>query len=84
VPHSSAGGYHHHLGLDTWHSLGGTPHKDGEAGLDGFKIVVPDGAVLTEVARRIPGSRTGGGALEVTDSDGIRISLVSESTGRPA
>jgi catechol 2,3-dioxygenase len=38
----SAGGYHHHIGLNTWHSLGGKAHEKGEAGLDVFEITVPD------------------------------------------
>jgi catechol 2,3-dioxygenase len=78
----SAGGYHHHLGLNTWQSLRGTPHEDGDLGLEEFKIVVPDHAVLDEVARRVPGSRTEGGALVIRDPDGIRISLVSRTKGR--
>jgi len=76
----SGGGYHHHLGLNTWHSLGGTPHEKGDAGLDEFKVVVPDGAVLREVAKRLPDSRTEGGALMVRDPDGIRLSVVSQAT----
>jgi catechol 2,3-dioxygenase len=78
----SAGGYHHHLGLNTWQSLEGTPHEDGDAGLDEFNIVVPDGSVLREVARRLPDSRTDGGALVASDPDGIRISIVSQATSR--
>lgn len=75
----SAGGYHHHLGLNTWNSLGGTRHEDGDAGLDEIKVVVPDGDVLREVARRLPVSRTEGGALVASDPDGIRISLVLQA-----
>ena len=71
----SAGGYHHHLGLNTWHSLGGTPHEDGDAGLEEFKVVVPDESVVGDIARRLPSSRTEGGALVMSDPDGIRISL---------
>jgi catechol 2,3-dioxygenase len=75
----SAGGYHHHLGLNTWNSLGGTPHEDGDAGLDEFEVVVPDNTVLRDVARRLPDSRTEGGALVVRDPDGIRLSIVSQA-----
>jgi catechol 2,3-dioxygenase len=78
----SAGGYHHHLGLNTWHSRGGTPHDDGDAGLDEFNIVVADENVLRDIARRLPDSRTEGRALLVNDPDGIRISLVSRAAGR--
>ena len=37
----SAGKYHHHLGLNTWHSLDGRKHVVGEAGLDSFTIELP-------------------------------------------
>jgi catechol 2,3-dioxygenase len=37
----SAGGYHHHLGLNIWHSLAGTRHQTGDVGLDSFKINTP-------------------------------------------
>jgi len=80
----SAGGYHHHLGLNTWHSLGGTSHDDGDAGLDELKIVVPNNNVLGEIARRVQGSRVESGALVVRDPDGIRISLVSQAAGHQA
>jgi catechol 2,3-dioxygenase len=75
----SAAGYHHHIGLNTWHSLGGTPHEEGEAGLEEFKVVVPNEGVLREVARRLPDAQAAGGSLAVTDPDGIRISLVSRA-----
>ena len=42
----SAGGYHHRLGLNTWHSAGGTPHERARRGLDEFIIIVPDEATL--------------------------------------
>jgi len=77
----SAGGYHHHLGLNTWHSLGGTPHQDGEAGLDEFKVVVPAIAVLQEVASRVPDSSDENGSLVVRDPDGIRITILPQTAG---
>jgi catechol 2,3-dioxygenase len=80
----SAGGYHHHLGLNTWHSLGGTPHEDGDAGLDEFRVIVPDGTVLRELARRFPDSRTEHGGLLVRDPDGISISVVPQASGHRA
>jgi len=72
----SAGGYHHHIGLNTWLSEDGAPHEDGEMGLDELKVVVPGQAVLGDVARRVPGSSVEGGSLMVIDPDGIRITLV--------
>ena len=38
----SAGGYHHHIGINTWHSLNGKVHGDGETGLENFTITIPD------------------------------------------
>jgi catechol 2,3-dioxygenase len=37
-----AGGYHHHIGINTWNSLGGKIHTHGEVGLEYFTIIVPD------------------------------------------
>lgn len=37
----SVGGYHHHIGLNTWHSIQGRPHKAFDRGLDEFTIEVP-------------------------------------------
>ncbi len=49
----SAGGYHHHLGLNTWHSRGGKPAPEGSAGLRYFTILLPDEASLREVVARV-------------------------------
>jgi catechol 2,3-dioxygenase len=49
----SAGGYHHHLGLNTWHSRGGRPAPDGSAGLRYFTVQLPDGDALAEVLARL-------------------------------
>jgi len=69
----SAGGYHHHLGLNTWHSLGGRPHMEGEAGLEQMTVVVPDGSTLESLASQFPRASTDLGRLEILDPDGIRI-----------
>ncbi len=49
----SAGGYHHHLGLNTWHSRGGRPAPEGSAGLRYFTVLLPDEEALKEVLARI-------------------------------
>lgn len=77
----SVGGYHHHIGLNTWHSLGGTPHEEGEAGLENFKIIVPDKSVLRSLTSRFPDSSEENGQLPIADPDGIRI--VIESATKP-
>ena len=38
----AAGGYHHHLGLNTWESRGGPTPAPGSQGLQGFTLVLPD------------------------------------------
>jgi catechol 2,3-dioxygenase len=49
----SAGGYHHHLGLNTWHSRGGRPAPEGSAGLRYFTVYLPDKAALAPVLARL-------------------------------
>ena len=49
----SAGGYHHHIGLNTWHSAGGTPAEENAAGLAWFEIRLPTRADLSDVIDRI-------------------------------
>jgi catechol 2,3-dioxygenase len=49
----SAGGYHHHLGLNTWHSAGSPPAPPGAAGLRSYEVVVPSADELQNVLRRI-------------------------------
>lgn len=38
----SAGGYHHHVGINTWHSLDGDVHGNDETGLENFTVTIPD------------------------------------------
>lgn len=49
----SAGGYHHHLGLNTWESLGGPPPAPGATGLYHFAILYPSRADLSRAVRRL-------------------------------
>lgn len=49
----SAGGYHHHLGLNTWHSRGGGPPPAETTGLYHVAIVYPDRAALAVALRRL-------------------------------
>src|ERR671933_400104 len=48
----SAGGYHHHLGLNTWESRGGSPPPRGTTGLYHVAIRYPDRATLGNALRR--------------------------------
>jgi len=49
----SAGGYHHHLGLNTWESLGGRPPPRGSTGLFHAAILYPTRANLADALRRL-------------------------------
>src|SRR5687768_775969 len=49
----SAGGYHHHIGLNTWESLGGPPPAPGTTGLFHLAILYPTRAALAEALRRV-------------------------------
>jgi catechol 2,3-dioxygenase len=49
----SAGGYHHHIGLNTWESRGGRPPPPGSTGLFHTAIVYPSRAELADALRRV-------------------------------
>jgi catechol 2,3-dioxygenase len=48
-----AGGYHHHIGLNTWESAEGTPPPAGHTGLYHAAFLYPDRAALATVLKRI-------------------------------
>jgi catechol 2,3-dioxygenase len=49
----SAGGYHHHIGLNTWDSLGGTPPPPGHTGLYHSAFLFPNRKALAQVLKRL-------------------------------
>ncbi len=49
----SAGGYHHHIGLNTWESKNGPPPPRGATGLYHVAILYPDRAALGDALRRL-------------------------------
>jgi catechol 2,3-dioxygenase len=67
----SAGGYHHHIGANTWESAGGSPPPPGSTGLRSFTINLPDAAALGEVQSRLAAAgvpvRDREGAVAVED-----------------
>jgi catechol 2,3-dioxygenase len=80
----SAGGYHHHIGLNTWESRGGSPPPRGTTGLFHVAIRYPDRATLGGALRRVleAGIRLEGAsdhgvseALYLRDPDGNGIEL---------
>lgn len=60
----SAGGYHHHLGLNTWAGIGAPPPPPTAARLLDFQLVVPNSMVLTEI---VDGLRISGIEVNATD-----------------
>jgi catechol 2,3-dioxygenase len=61
----SAGGYHHHLGMNTWAGAGVPPAPDDTARLLWYEIVLPNQAALEEVLTRL---RAAGVALEAHEA----------------
>ncbi len=80
----SAGGYHHHLGLNTWAGRGAPPPPEGSLGLAAYSIRLPDEASWQELVRRaeaqgVPlerGELDGSALALLTDPDGMRVALV--------
>jgi catechol 2,3-dioxygenase len=52
----AAGGYHHHIGLNTWESAGGRPPPSGTTGLYHLAILYPTRAELSDALRRVQGA----------------------------
>jgi catechol 2,3-dioxygenase len=68
----SAGGYHHHIGLNTWESLNGSPPPAGTTGLYHFAIRYPDRASLGEALIRL---REAGVPLDGASDHGVSEAL---------
>jgi catechol 2,3-dioxygenase len=78
----SAGGYHHHVGANTWAGEGAPPPPSGALGLRHFEVVVPSTDELAAAERRL---RDAGyevsedeGAVAATDPSGNGLHLVTE------
>jgi len=68
----SAGGYHHHIGLNTWESHGGSPPPPGRTGLYHLAIVYPNRAELARALRKLVQSGVG---LEGASDHGVSEAL---------
>lgn len=68
----SAGGYHHHIGLNTWESAGGPPPARGTTGLYHVAILYPDRASLADALRRLMAA---GIALDGASDHGVSEAL---------
>jgi catechol 2,3-dioxygenase len=79
----SAGGYHHHIGLNTWESKGGSPPPPGTTGLYHVAIRFPDRLALAQALKRVlqAGIRIGASdhgvseAIYFSDPDGNGIEI---------
>jgi catechol 2,3-dioxygenase len=78
----SAGGYHHHVGLNTW-AAGSPPATDADARLLDWELVLPDDRAVAGAVKglRDAGFTTtdAGGRMTATDPWGIRVALVADS-----
>jgi catechol 2,3-dioxygenase len=68
----AAGDYHHHIGLNTWESRGGSPPARGTTGLFHLAIVYPTRAALADALRRLA---TAGVALDGASDHGVSEAL---------
>ena len=68
----SAGGYHHHIGLNTWESAGGSPPPPGSTGLYHLAILYPTRAALADALRRV---QAAGIALDGASDHGVSEAL---------
>ena len=93
----SAGGYHHHIGLNTWESQGGSPPPPGTTGLYHVAIRYPTRAALADALKRLVDNQvpiTGASdhgvseAIYLNDPDGNGVELYrdrpQEEWPRPA
>ena len=80
----SAGGYHHHIGLNTWESKGGSPPPPGTTGIYHTAILYPGRAALADALKRLMAAGielTGASdhgvseALYLNDPDGNGVEL---------
>ena len=80
----SAGGYHHHIGLNTWHSKGGSPAPASHTGLYHAAFLYPDRKALATIVKRVvaAGIKVQGAAdhgvseaVYISDPDGNGIEL---------
>ncbi len=68
----SAGGYHHHIGLNTWESQGGKPPPRGSTGLYHLAVLYPTRADLADALRRVLAA---GIALDGASDHGVSQAL---------
>lgn len=81
----AAGGYHHHIGANVWHSLGAPSRNPEATGLNSFAISVPDADGWTQIFQRVQASsygwqpidRDGRPGIRLTDQDGLSVEILA-------
>jgi catechol 2,3-dioxygenase len=78
----SAGGYHHHIGANTWESHGGPAPPPGSAGLDSFELVLPTADAVQALADSAASSGSAiqqeNGAVALAEPSGAKVLLTSK------
>jgi catechol 2,3-dioxygenase len=85
----SAGGYHHHIGINTWQSRNGEGHSSNVIGLENFTITIRDMSSFNRLRFAVKNhhiiseqqrwnQKSDGNQLTVSDPDGIQIVIISE------
>lgn len=79
----SAGGYHHHLGINTWAGAGAPPPPAGSVGLRWFEVLVPSAEALHAAVKRLDMAGRSysltGSTLETSDLSGNTFRLVIQA-----
>jgi catechol 2,3-dioxygenase len=75
----SAGGYHHHIGLNTWESAGGSPPPPGSTGLFHLAVLYPDRDSLADAINRLDRA---GWPLAGASDHGVSEALYTEDPDR--
>ncbi|MCW3034126.1 MAG: Glyoxalase/bleomycin resistance protein/dioxygenase [Solirubrobacterales bacterium] len=76
----SAGGYHHHVGLNSWQSAGGAAAGEDAPGLRGVLFALDGEQALAELAsaaENVGGSQLRDGAVSISDPDGHALSFLA-------
>jgi catechol 2,3-dioxygenase len=77
----SAGGYHHHVGLNTWGGVGAPPPPQGAVGLRHADVRLPDAESLAQLVERLRDAghpvRESPEGVEATDPSGNRLRFVT-------
>jgi catechol 2,3-dioxygenase len=83
----AAGGYHHHIGLNSWQSAGAAPAPDSAPGLRRIELELGDADALNALERHLAGAPSepsyelgADGELSLRDPDGELLGFVSSST----